>query len=471
MLILLIILFIFGISTILFSKSAGTLNPGKINVISYTYYIFMLQSFTGAALIALGYDEHYTLKYLLNKEKTCTITIIVIAVIAIFLPLLILIWEKIFKVNIKLQYQWYLEKKVDIDRQNDNIFFEFFLGISLFCIFMLLGLLSKIGYVPIWKLFHASSEFNFATERSRIGSLFFINAYFTNIFVLLMIPLLSYVSFAYLLSTKKKKWLIMTSILFIASIIVKTYKFEKSSLIFYLAAFVLILIYFKGGIKLIYMVFTVGALGSLIVLFYFYTGFTGTLFDIYNGPLGRTLFTEVGTLAYTFDLFPAVFDFLQGRSFSPTILKFLGIDSGKYLRSAKLTMAFYGSEGVYNGSAGVMNSLFVGEAYANWGYKGIILGLIWVSLVLACVIILILKLKKTPATITLLAVLTIRFGTMFEGGFCDFVYNIDVIITILFIIFIYLVFESQGKIQQNVTEKIEKTERSIKEWFGQLKKN
>ena len=467
--ILLTILFIFGISTILFSKSAGTLNPGKINVFSYIYYIFMLQSFAGAALIALGFDEHYTLKYLLNKEKACTITVIVIAVDAVFLPKLILIWEKIFKVNIKLQYQRYLEKKVD--SQNDNMFFKFFLVISLFCIFILLGLLSKIGYVPIWKLFHASSEFNFGTERSRIGSLFFINAYFTNIFVLLMIPLLSYVGFAYLLSTKKKKWLIMTAILFIAAIIVKTYKFEKSSLIFYLAAFVLILIYYKGGIKLIYMILAVGVLGSLIVLFYFHTGFKGTLFDIYNGPLGRTLFTEVGTLAYTFDLFPDIFDFLQGRSFTPTILKVLGINSGKYLRSAKLTMAFYGSEGVYNGSAGVMNSLFVGEAYANWGYKGIILGLIWVSLVLACVIILILKLKKTPATITLLAVLTIKFGTMFEGGFCDFVYNIDVIITILFIMFIYLVFESQGKIQQNVTEKIEKTERSIKEWFSQLKKN
>ena len=39
---ILLILVIFGISTILFSKAAGTLNPGKVNVISYIYYIFIV---------------------------------------------------------------------------------------------------------------------------------------------------------------------------------------------------------------------------------------------------------------------------------------------------------------------------------------------------------------------------------------------------------------------------------------------
>ena len=63
---ILLILVIFGISTILFSKAAGTLNPGKVNVISYIYYIFMLQTFAGTALILLGFDKHYTLGYLLK---------------------------------------------------------------------------------------------------------------------------------------------------------------------------------------------------------------------------------------------------------------------------------------------------------------------------------------------------------------------------------------------------------------------
>lgn len=167
----------------------------------------------------------------------------------------------------------------------------------------------------------------------------------------MMVPLLSYVAFAYMLKTKKIKWTIITIALFISSVIIKTYKFEKSSVVFYFAAFIIMLIYYKGGIKMIYMIISVAFMAVIIVAFYFHTGFSGSLFDIYNGPLGRTLFTQVGTLAYCFDLFPTVFGFLGGRSFTPTILRLIGMNSSDYLRSAKLTMAFYGSEKVYDGSA------------------------------------------------------------------------------------------------------------------------
>ncbi len=75
---------------------------------------------------------------------------------------------------------------------------------------------------------------------------------------------------------------------------------------------------------------------------------------------------------------------------------------------------------------------FAGEAYANWGYKGVIFAVIWVALILSLVVLLIMKLKKTPSTLALGAVLTIKLGTALEGGFCDFVYSFDLILTVLF---------------------------------------
>ena len=146
-----------------------------------------------------------------------------------------------------------------------------------------------------------------------------------------------------------------------------------------------------------------------------------------------------------------MFGFLGGRSFTPTILRLIGMNSSDYLRSAKLTMAFYGSEKVYDGSAGVMNALFAGEAYANWGYKGVIFAVIWVALILSLVVLLIMKLKKTPSTLALGAVLTIKLGTALEGGFCDFVYSFDLILTVLFLLAIYYFFEREGKIQRYIT--------------------
>ena len=38
-----------------------------------------------------------------------------------------------------------------------------------------------------------------------------------------------------------------------------------------------------------------------------------------------------------------------------------------------------------------MNTLFVGEAYANWGYPGVILSIVWVALVISVMMILVLK--------------------------------------------------------------------------------
>lgn len=234
---ILLILVIFGISTILFSKAAGTLNPGKVNVISYIYYIFMLQTFAGTALILLGFDKHYTLGYLLNRDKSCMITEVVVFGIAIILPAFILLWEKMFRVNMKKQYQEYLKKEIECEKE--DLIFPYFALLSIGCIVLLIGLLAKIGYIPLLKLIHASADFDFATERTRIGGLYFIHPYLSNIFVLMMVPLLSYVAFAYMLKTKKIKWTIITIALFISSVIIKTYKFEKSSVVFYFAAFII----------------------------------------------------------------------------------------------------------------------------------------------------------------------------------------------------------------------------------------
>ena len=460
---LILIIAIFVLSTVLFKRAAGTLNIGKLNIISYVYYIFMLQSFLGISLIMLGWDQHYTLNYLLDKERTCTIAAIVIWSISVFMPLFILVFQKISGIKVKKEYSEYLKKRTVVGQEES--FFNWFAVASAACILLLIGFLINIGYIPILKLIHASADFDFAIERSRIGETYFIHPYISNIFVLMLIPLLSYISFSYFIVRRTKRWGVLSLALFAASVIVKTYKFEKSPLVFYLVAFILIYIYFRVGIKTIYMAVATLILGGVIISFYFLQGFSGTIFDIYNGPMGRTLFTEVGTLAYCFDLFPEVFGFLNGRSFSPTILKLMGRDSSEYLRSSQLTMAFYGSERVYDGSAGVMNTLFAGEAYANWGYAGVVFSVIWVAFILTLFLWIILRLKKTPSTVALLAMLTTKVGLMLEGGFCDFVYSFDIIFTLVLVFGIYICFEKDGKIANFINSQQIKLKGQIQKWF------
>lgn len=438
----LVILIIFAISTALFQKAAGTLHPGKLNIVSCVYYVFLLQYFIGASMIILGFSEHYTLSYLLEREQSIKITLFVIMAISIALPFCIIIWQKVFRTDFKKDYGAFLQQETKAS--GEKVWSCLFaIGVAI-TVIVLIGFLSRVGYIPLLRLVHAPAGFDFGTERTRIGELYFIHPYISNILLFTIAPLLSYLAFAYALATKEWKWCIMSAVTFVVSVICKTYKFEKTPVLFHLMIFVLIYIYLKDAIKIRHMVILGGSLIVAIAALYLVLGFEGTFFDIYNGPLGRTFFTEVGTLAYCFDLFPSVFGFLGGRSFSPTILKLLGIGGEQYLRSAKLTMAFYGSEKVHDGTAGVMNTLFAGEAYANWGYVGVVFSVVWVALVIAGMMWIVLKLKKSPSTVVLMAIMSIRIAMILKGGFCDFVYSFDLIFTLTVLLVIYLLFESNG---------------------------
>ena len=102
-------------------------------------------------------------------------------------------------------------------------------------------------------------------------------------------------------------------------------------------------------------------------------------------------------------------------------------------------MDFYGSTSVYNGTAGVMNTIFIGEAYANWGIYGLLFSIVWVAIIAGGLFALVTKIKKTPATIAFLAVLTQMLGAATQGGFMDFLYSFSFILTILgFLFIIYL---------------------------------
>ena len=49
-----------------------------------------------------------------------------------------------------------------------------------------------------------------------------------------------------------------------------------------------------------------------------------------------------------------------------------------------------------------------------------------------------------------LAVMTMRVGSMIEGGFVDFIYSFDIIFLTIFVLGLYWVLESEGKLQKRV---------------------
>lgn len=439
------------ISVYLFKKASTTLSLTKINVVSYIFYLFFLQTYVGAALAFLGDTKHYTFKYLFDMHSI-DIMFISVLITAIFLPGTIIAIYKIFKIDMKERYQTFLQNKTNTD--GEKIIFWVVCAIAFVCLSMLIILLVKIGYIPFMKLIKASSNFNYGTERTRISNLTIINSYVKNIFVLSFIPVISFIAFAFSVLTKKLRWIILFFILFGAAVVAKTYNFEKSQVIFYFFIYLIIYSFIKGKIsKKIITVFFIISLFFILFL-YLKMGFAFSFNndDFYNGPIGRTIFTQVGTLTYNFDMFPSIFKHLNGQSF-PNILLYLFHISGGQLRSSRLLMEFYGSSHVYEGTGGVMNSLFIGESYANFGFIGMFFSIIYIGSILAFFMWIFTKIQKNALNVVLFAVLTSKIALTLHGGFVDFVYNFDTIIIVVLIVsinyFKYFLTKRNNKLKLN----------------------
>lgn len=420
------------ISTYLFKKAAGTLSIRKLNLISYTFYLFVLQTYIGTSLVFLGDRKHYTMSYILHEESI-PLTFFFVLLTAILFPLVMIITHKVLGVKMDVVYDSYLKKETTVG--NEEVNFYIIAAISSVCILMMILLFMKLGYIPLFKLIHPGEGFNFNTERIIISNTVIINEYVKNILVLSFIPIMSYIAFTYTIITKKVRWGVLFAVLFVSSIFVKTYNFAKTPVVFYLFTFILIYIFLNNGIKKIYMYSVIIGLGLIIILMYKMTGFS-LMFSIHSGPIGRTIFTQVGTLIYHFDLFPTSVPFLMCRSLGGAALRLIA-PGLVHVRSAKVVMAFYGSRHVYDGIAGVMNAFFIGEAYANFGSIGVIFSIIYMGVLFGGIYyIFTKKLRKNALNLVLFAILTSDLVTATQGGFFDFIYSANLILIVLLFIFI-----------------------------------
>lgn len=410
-----------------FHKAAGTLHVGRLNLVSISFYLFLLQVFAGVALIMLGFAEHYTLRRLINRASSINTMYWVVMVTAVLWPLFMWLFMKLFKISPKTGYRDYLQKPTL--KPDSSLTFWIVLAAGASCLLLLAVYLIQIGYIPLLKMVHHPPDFSFATERINISNMYIVNVYVRNIIVLLAIPVIGYVSFAYALTTRRTKWIILALVFFAASAITKTYNFEKTPLVFHLMVYVLIFIYYKGGIKTKWMIPILGGGFVLVLLFYSLTTDVSS-HSLYDGVGGRLLFSQVGALAYNFDAFPNSFPFLMGRSLPSIVLRLLGIDPELSLRSARLMMEFYSPQGVYEGVAGVMNSFYIGEAYANFGWPGVAFSVAWTAFVLSGLFALMLRLRKSPVTLALAAYFGVYVAMTAHGGFVDFIYNVSWIVVI-----------------------------------------
>ena len=452
---------IIGISAYLFKKASGTLKINLINVSSFTFYILMAFEFIGITLVYLGFRDHYLIRKI-TDNNVINITYWSMAYTMIILPIVMILANKfVFKIkDIKEVYIDNIKKEVALESEErqKRIFILVTIGLII-CFIATIYVFYCIGYIPTLKLF--DSNFDFATARINSSRFFDGNIYVKNIIMLIITPLLSYVAYIYMKTTKENKWKILFVLSFILSIIVKTYDFSKSPVIYYICFFFIIEILLGKTFKLRKIIPYITIAVIIIIIFYtVIMGYEGKLFSLSSGPIARIIMGQASTLFLHFQAFPNQIDYLGGHSFPPFTKVLFG--EGEYdIRSGRSVMELYNPTAVENGTAGVMSTVFIGEAYANFGYIGLFIAPIIVGMIFSSILCLYLKSKKTPLNMVLYLECFITFTTVLNAGFIDFFYNIQFFVILIVIFGLKLL--SCENLKENIHTK-------IKQWKNILKK-
>lgn len=417
-----------GISFILFKKAAGSLSLLKPNMISYIFYFnLILEMYFASILVVLGIDDHYMFTNISTNTRVQGWLVINYTLLA--MPIGMLLSKRLLlgKRPMRLILEEYVSKPIDLSYLGKGLKYTIWL-VTIVSIVACLYTFFKIGYIPVLKVLQGG---DLATLRIFVSRGFQGNEYIKNLLALGLMPILSYAWGGYYLRNKSISDFIMFITTIVFSINILYYNFAKSPVLWYILSYIFFYYYAIGEIKKKYVFFVIFLVFIFLVFFYSRSGVGIQEFLSYNsGPVGRIILSQSGGLYTMLQIFPDIYDHLGFSSISRALSNLFDLDYSE--RAARIAMVDFNPRGVEAGTAGVMNSLFVGEAWANFGAFGVLLAPFWVGFCIHFLYGIFLKMNKNPLYFAFFVAFS--FGGSITGGFNDYLYNPGVAVYFFLII-------------------------------------
>ncbi|MBH0173803.1 oligosaccharide repeat unit polymerase [Fictibacillus sp. 23RED33] len=423
MLFVLIWIAVLAASIMFFKYAAGTLSILKPNMLSISfYYSLLVSSFIGSIFIVTDTDHYYMIRKI-KDEEVRIIGFFIICAVMFFLPLIMSIVSRLAGFKAEKEFENYLNAPVVLPFEGrKNEFTLLFSALSFICLLAVAYTMLKLDKIPLLELLKGSS--NLGELRIEASRGFKGNVFIRNIFAIALTPVLSLVAYIYYVRTRAPHWHLLFLALFGASILIMTYDLAKSPVFFYFISFILLKIY-VGTLRFNWKrVFLYGFLGSsLLILMYVFIQGANSLdaFLGYNkGPIGRLIFAQISPTYMHLDYFGDVVPYLYGQSFPGIISDLYNMDQ---VRSGRIAMMHFFPAKIEDGTGGVLNTLFVAEAFANYSYLGVFLSILYVGVLIQVLYICFLRLPKNPVFLSLFIYFTINIPRTLVGGFVDFIVN------------------------------------------------
>ena len=363
-------LLVFILSFALFQRAAGSMSFARLNLVSWAFYFYLvLQSFVGINL-ALVFDVPH---YLMDKADPRSLERAYWAVCYVMLAMpltMIAVQELLLDGNIRKKAARYFDAPLTpMQSRKDSSLILFWVILTAVSAVATVYTYSVARELPFLALIRSGiSGEEFAQLRIAVKLGFTGNIYVRNLFSLFLAPLASFVAYGYCKlyrnDMRLRLWFYVSAVFAVMAL---TFTGAKGPIINYLLTFFFIRGFIRGRTSGAQIIVAVTIVGGSVLLLYALVMNDVTI-ALNRGPIGRILMTSVAGLPLHFEAFPGRTDFLQGGSFPAWMAK--AVFQVEHARSARVVMEIFNPAGVAAGTAGVMNTLFIGEAWANFGWLG-----------------------------------------------------------------------------------------------------
>lgn len=403
------------IGILLFRKLAGSLAVTRLNMISFTLYCSLIPSAIGAAMLTadIGVHSYYMLERIPRENYRFVCGTVAYSMIVI--PISALLVQGLLKTSGRRTLRWYFSRPVEgLAKPTTSVLLMSVL--TLVSLASLIYIVCTMGGVSLFRAIHMSNlEVGLLRGEAKLG--YGGNPYVRTFFATILPNILSYMCWVWWRRYHRPVWLIMFLVNFAITVIALTMTLEKAPLVRYLLGFLLLEIGL-GRVRVRTVILWIAA--SLIVATTL-SGFVSKASDLRSRlqPVAyRLVVGAIDSLFFYPDVFPKKADFLLGLSHPRFIAQLFNTPPE---RASRIVMTcVYPAEAESN-RAGYMNTFFVGEAYANWGWAGVLISPWVVGLVIGILYFWLLSKPKTPAWLAAYAYVTLYVPM--TGGFLDFIYN------------------------------------------------
>lgn len=415
--------------------AAGSLSILSPNPITYVfYYTLVLQTFIGSVLVVYNIDNHYVINRVSDNSRFYGWLAVQYVMIALPIGMIISKWVFSHGISMRKKLFNYHMKPVDLSAMGGKggkytiFLFTVVAAAASFYTF------AQIGYLPLTRIMSVEADV-LASQRIEAAREFSGNIYIRNILALQLMPLMAYVWIVYFIKTRYLSDFLMTVICIFLAINILMYDLSKSPIIIFIIGILWLIYYSSIKLKYRYIVSMSSICIILIIALYSIIGQGIYEFISFNtGPVGRIILSQVAGLFIIFDIFPEYYSYLGFSTVSQLLSSIFG---GEYNeRASRIAMEYFNPRGVSAGEAGVMSTIFIGEAWANFGLVGVILSPINVGFFIQTIYIVFLNVNKSPLMISLFAIISV--GLPVTGGYNDFFYNPRILIMIYISFMVYV---------------------------------